>query len=124
MHKLALFSHFKFDPLCVQAYVDVFTKSMQLEVAASGVVIQNMAPLFVATKMSKIRKPRLDAPSASQWARAAVRHIGYETTSSPWWFHALQWYVIVRVPASLPNNYILNLHLGLRKRWYNKNKSQ
>lgn len=109
----------------LQAYVDLFTKSMQVELASSGVVMQNMAPLFVATKMSKIRKPRLDAPSAAQWARAAVKHIGYETTTSPYWFHALQWYCIARGPISLMHYYVLNLHLGFRKHWYKKNaKSQ
>ena len=93
---------------------------MQVELATSGVIIQNMAPLFVATKMSKIRKPRLDAPSAAQWARAAVKHVGYETISSPYWFHALQWYVIAKAPCSLMNYYILNLHLGFRQQWYKK----
>ncbi|KAL3133117.1 hypothetical protein ABBQ38_007016 [Trebouxia sp. C0009 RCD-2024] len=107
-----------------KAYVDMFTKSMQVELAASGVIMQNMAPLFVATKMSKIRKSRLDAPSATQWARAAVRHIGYETTCSPYWFHAFQWYCMARGPTSLLNYYVLNLHLGFRKGWYKKNKGK
>ena len=108
----------------LQAYVDVFTKSMQVELATSGVIMQNMAPLFVATKMSKIRKSRLDAPSATQWARAAVKHIGFETTSSPYWFHAFQWYCMSRGPTSLLNYYVLNLHLGFRKGWYKKHKAQ
>lgn len=103
-----------------KAYVGQFTKSMQVELAASGVIYQNMAPLFVATKMSKIRKPSVAAPSPAQWARAAVKHIGYETTSSPYWFHALQWYIIAAAPAWLINMYLLNLHLGMRKRYYKK----
>ena len=100
--------------------MDLFTKSMQVELSTSGVTMQNMAPLFVATKMSKIRKPRLDAPSAAQWARAAVKHIGYETTSSPYWFHALEWYCFARVPSFLLNNYLLNMHKGFRRAWYKK----
>ena len=93
---------------------------MQVEYAQSGISIQNMAPLFVATKMSKIRKARIDAPSATQWANAAVKHIGFETTSSPWWFHALQWYFISIGPVSVLNGYTLNLHLGMRRRYYKK----
>lgn len=104
----------------LQAYVDVFTKSMQVEFAHTGVSIQNMAPLFVATKMSKIRKARLDAPSATQWANAAVKHIGYETTSSPYWFHALQWYFVAIAPTAVLNGYTLNMHLGMRRRHYKK----
>lgn len=93
---------------------------MQVEYAQSGISIQNMAPLFVATKMSKIRKARIDAPSATQWANAAVKHIGFETTSSPWWFHALQWYFISIGPVLVLNGYTLNLHLGMRRRYYKK----
>ena len=104
----------------LQGYVDVFTKSMQVELAQSGISVQNMAPLFVATKMSKIRTARIDAPSPTQWANAAVKHIGYETTSSPWWFHALQWYFISIGPVFLLNGYTLNLHLGMQKRYYKK----
>ncbi len=52
--------------------------------------VQNQAPLFVATKMSKIRRARLDAPSPATWAAAAVAQIGQETSASPYWFHALQ----------------------------------
>ena len=104
--------------------MDLFTKSLQGELATSGVTVQNMAPLFVATKMSKIRRASLGAPSAAQWARAAVRHIGYETTSTPYWFHALQWYSISIAPAWLINWYVLNMHLGIRKRYFKKRNAK
>ncbi|KAA6427626.1 MAG: hypothetical protein FRX49_02289 [Trebouxia sp. A1-2] len=107
-----------------KAYVDVFTRSMQVELAASGVTYQNMAPLFVATKMSKIRKPSIAAPSPAQWARAAVKHIGYETISCPYWFHAVEWYCIAVAPAWLMNMYVLNMHLGMRKRYYKKKNAK
>ena len=73
-----------------KAYVDCLSRSLDVELARFGVRVQNQAPLFVATKMSKIRRASLAAPSPQQWARAAVRQIGYETTSSPFWYHALQ----------------------------------
>ena len=56
----------------MQAYVDMFSKSMDLEYKDSGISIHNQAPAFVATKMSKIRRPRLDAPSPAVWVAAAV----------------------------------------------------
>ena len=115
---------FDLSPLCMQAYVDVFTRSMQAELAASGVTYQNMAPLFVATKMSKIRKPSIAAPSPAQWARSAVKHIGYETISCPYWFHAVEWYCIAVAPAWLMNMYVLNMHLGMRKRYYKKKNAK
>lgn len=83
--------------LLLQAYVDMFSKSLNLEYAAQGISVQNQAPMYVATKMSKIRRPTLDAPSPARWVASAIRHIGYEATSCPYWclmfppsaFHAL-----------------------------------
>ncbi len=66
-------------------YVDMFSKSLDLECRGGGITVQNMAPGFVATKLAKIRHASLEAPSPATWAAAAVRHIGYEVTSSPYW---------------------------------------
>lgn len=68
-----------------QMYVDMFSRSLDLEYRGSGISVQNQAPGFVATKLSKIRKPTIDAPTPDVWAAAAIRHIGYESTSSPYW---------------------------------------
>jgi 17beta-estradiol 17-dehydrogenase / very-long-chain 3-oxoacyl-CoA reductase len=38
-----------------KAYIDCFSRSLDAEYAQHGVSVQNQAPLFVATKMSKIR---------------------------------------------------------------------
>jgi 17beta-estradiol 17-dehydrogenase / very-long-chain 3-oxoacyl-CoA reductase len=38
-----------------KAYVDCFSRSLDGEYAPLGVRVQNQAPMFVATKMSKIR---------------------------------------------------------------------
>lgn len=73
-----------------QAYIEAFSQSLDAEVREYGVRVQNQAPLFVATKMSKIRRARLDAPPPAAWAAAAVRQIGREVSVSPYWFHALQ----------------------------------
>ena len=72
--------------LCCQAYVDMFSKSLNLEYAKFGISVQNQAPAFVATKMSKIRKARLDAPTPAKWVESAIKHIGYEATSCPYWY--------------------------------------
>ena len=70
----------------MQAYVDMFTKSLNLEYSKYGIKVQNQAPMYVATKMAKIRRPRLDAPSPKKWAKSAAKHIGYEATSCPYWY--------------------------------------
>jgi 17beta-estradiol 17-dehydrogenase / very-long-chain 3-oxoacyl-CoA reductase len=73
----------------LQAYVDMFSKSLDLEYSAWNISVQNQAPAYVATKMSKIKKPTMDAPSPAVWVASAVKHIGYEPTSCPYWCAAL-----------------------------------
>lgn len=38
-----------------KAFVDAFSRSLDAEYAPLGVRVQNQSPMFVATKMSKIR---------------------------------------------------------------------
>lgn len=39
-----------------KAFVDAFSRSLDAEYAPLGVRVQNQSPMFVATKMSKIRR--------------------------------------------------------------------
>ena len=64
----------------------MFSKSLNLEYANYGISVQNQAPMYVATKMSKIRRPTLDAPSPKAWVADAIKHVGYEATSCPYWY--------------------------------------
>ncbi len=61
----------------------MFSKSLDLEYRQFGISCHNQAPAYVATKMSKIRKPTMDAPSPANWVKAAIAHIGYEVTQCP-----------------------------------------
>ena len=72
-----------------KAFVNQLTRSLDAECAKFGVRVQDQMPMFVATKMSKIRRARLDAPTPAKWAKAAVRQVGYETSRTPYWYHAL-----------------------------------
>ena len=103
-----------------KAYVDMFCRSLDLECSRWGVSVQNQAPAYVATKMSKIRKPTLDAPSPAVWAAAAARHIGYEPTSVPYWYHGAMWGAVGGLPLCVVNAYLLSFHEWLRARYYKK----
>ena len=49
----------------------------RLPAHVSGCLIGTLqAPFYVATKMSKIRHARLDAPSPKAWVAAGMRQIG------------------------------------------------
>ena len=49
-----------------------------------------------------------------------VRHIGYEATQCPYWYHAAMWGVVASMPLSVINGYVLHLHQTMRKAYYRK----
>ena len=100
-----------------KAYIDSFSRALAAEYAPYGISVQNQAPNFVATKMSKIRRARLDAPTPAAWARAAVRQIGREVVVSPYWFHGLQLLGLRVAPAFAIDRYVMNLHQVLRRKY-------
>lgn len=71
--------------------MEAFSQSLDAEYKEFGVRVQNQWPLVVATKMSAGMFPGLVFPSVRDWARAAVWQIGYETSMTPHWYHALQY---------------------------------
>jgi len=78
------------DPLysvyaATKGYVEQLTRSLAVEYAGKGIHFQLQAPLYVATKMAKIRRASLTVPSATTFAKAALNHIGFETVLTPYW---------------------------------------
>lgn len=53
------------------------------------IIIQNLFPAFVATKMSMMRHS-FWIPSAKVYVRAAVKTVGIMESSSVFWLHSLQ----------------------------------
>lgn len=97
-----------------------FSSKPSLFIFLRQVHVQNQAPAYVATKMSKIRKPTLDAPSPAKWVESAVRAIGYEPTSCPYWYHGAMWAAVTDTPLAVTNAYLLKFHEWLRARYYKK----
>ena len=108
----------------MRRYVEQFTTCLAAEYASKGISLQCHIPMFVATKMSKIRRTSLTIPSPTTYAKAAVANIGYETLCSPYWPHALQLYVYERLPEFLIAKISMSMHMGLRKKWMKKMAKQ
>ncbi|KAJ9449846.1 Very-long-chain 3-oxoacyl-CoA reductase 1 [Diplonema papillatum] len=102
--------------------VSMMTKALAAEYKSSGIDFQAQIPLFVATKLSKV-KPSFTQPTPAQYAAAAVKAIGYESLSSPYPVHALITYLwLTFVPEWIYVGQIMSLHMGLRKRGLAKEK--
>ena len=107
-----------------KAYMVNLTTSLSREYSGKGIRFQVQCPSFVTSKLSKIRQPSLMVPSPSTYVNAAVKAIGYETVSIPYWPHAVQYAVSRLLPESVVAWYIMRVHQDLRKRALKKKEKQ
>lgn len=107
-------------PLLVQygaakSYIAMFSRALNYELREKGIHVQCQIPMFVATKLAKIRKSSLFVASPKGYAKAAVAAIGYETIVSPFWSHAIQIWALTNFPEWLVALGTLSMHKGIRK---------
>jgi 17beta-estradiol 17-dehydrogenase / very-long-chain 3-oxoacyl-CoA reductase len=96
--------------------VERFSDSLNAEYAAKGVHIQCQSPLYVTSKLSKIRKSSLVVPSPEGYAKVAVKAIGYDVSTSPYWAHMPQTYIMGLLPTVVYNQIVFGMHASIRKR--------
>nr|CAB3504107.1 unnamed protein product [Digitaria exilis] len=90
------------------------TKALSVEYKQYGVDVQCQIPLYVATKMSPVKGDSPFIPSPEEYAKAALRCIGYEARCVPYWRHSVQWFLASLVPDAALNQW--RLQIGIRKR--------
>lgn len=103
-----------------KSYVAMFSKAMCAEYAKFNVHVQCQIPLFVATKLAKIKKTSLFVPSPAGYARSAIAAIGYEPLISPYWSHALQLWFMAVLPEVLVTKLTYDMHMDIRKKGMKK----
>ncbi|TVU15528.1 hypothetical protein EJB05_39052, partial [Eragrostis curvula] len=97
-----------------KAYVEQFSRSLYVEYRSKGIDVQCQVPMYVATKMASIRNPGFFSPSPEAYARAAVRYIGYEPVCTPYWTHAVMWFLISLLPEPVADKIFLDMALVIR----------
>lgn len=98
----------------------MFSKSLHAEYSKFNIHVQCQVALFVATKLAKIRHASFFVPSPSDYAKASVRAIGYESMTSPYWTHALQLWAMAVLPEDIVTYFTHNMHLDIRKKGMKK----
>eukprot|EP01060_Flectonema_neradi_P022544 TRINITY_DN30790_c0_g1_i1.p1 TRINITY_DN30790_c0_g1~~TRINITY_DN30790_c0_g1_i1.p1 ORF type:complete len:314 (+),score=84.91 TRINITY_DN30790_c0_g1_i1:58-999(+) len=96
--------------------VTSMTQSLAAEYGPKGIHFQAQVPLFVATKLAKVRNASLTTPSPATFAKSSVAAFGYEVVSSPYWAHAALTYIAQCLPSFIVTPQTLSMHLGIRKR--------
>ncbi|KAH9558436.1 hypothetical protein CY35_06G008500 [Sphagnum magellanicum] len=109
------------DPLytlyaATKAFVDQLSRSLYVEYKHSGIDVQCQVPLYVATKMAKIRKASLAVPSPDTYATAGLKWVGYEPRCTPYWVHSIMWWLIQMIPEPIMDSVRLRSCLNIRKR--------
>mmetsp|Transcript_17962 Transcript_17962/g.55247 ORF Transcript_17962/g.55247 Transcript_17962/m.55247 type:complete len:316 (-) Transcript_17962:46-993(-) len=97
-----------------------FTKSLHYELKPKHIDVQVQTPLWVTTKLAKIRKTSLTVPSPAAYAKCALKFIGYEPCASPYWMHAFQLAVMDLLPTALGVAIVSNMHHAIRKKGMKK----
>ncbi|KAF7124037.1 hypothetical protein RHSIM_Rhsim12G0037300 [Rhododendron simsii] len=103
-----------------KAFIAMLSRSISLEYKQHGIDIQCQIPMFVATKMTSIRRSSFFIPSPATYSKASLRAIGYDQISVPYWTHSLQWCLMRVLPDAVVDWSLLWYFSGMRKRGQEK----
>uniref|UniRef100_A0A3Q2QW76 3-ketoacyl-CoA reductase n=1 Tax=Fundulus heteroclitus TaxID=8078 RepID=A0A3Q2QW76_FUNHE len=85
-----------------KAFVDFFSRGLHEEYRRQGILVQSVLPFFVATKMTRIRKPTLDKPTPERYVAAELNTVGLQSQTNGYFPHAVMGWVTTRlVPSSI-----------------------
>ncbi|XP_074811408.1 very-long-chain 3-oxoacyl-CoA reductase isoform X2 [Natator depressus] len=105
-----------------KAFVDFFSRGLHVEYKSKGIIVQSVLPYFVATKMSKIRKPTFDKPSPETYVRAALCTVGLQSRTNGCLPHAISGWICSLLPTSVVINLTMQKHQQFRARYLKKVK--
>eukprot|EP00126_Sphaerothecum_destruens_P004768 Sdes_comp18372_c0_seq1m8169 len=104
-----------------KAYLDYLSRSLTEEMLKyhSGckktILVQSVMPLYVTSKLSKLRRPTWNTPTPAQFARSALATVGYEAHTSGYWAHDFCLYLANSLPQFLVKSFLWTMHSNIRK---------
>ncbi|GAB5577735.1 very-long-chain 3-oxoacyl-CoA reductase [Prionailurus iriomotensis] len=105
-----------------KAFVDFFSQCLHEEYRSKGIFVQSVLPFFIATKLSKIRKPTLDTPSAETFVKSAIKTVGLQSRTTGYLIHSLMGSIISVMPTWLYFKITTNMGKSTRARYLKKAK--
>ncbi|XP_066557115.1 very-long-chain 3-oxoacyl-CoA reductase-A [Amia ocellicauda] len=107
-----------------KAFVDLFSRGLHAEYKSRGIIVQSVLPFFVATKMTKIRKPTLDKPTPETYVRAELNTVGLQDQTNGYLPHELMgWATTCLVPMRIVIFFGMNMNKKLRARYLKRQKA-
>ncbi|XP_048829303.1 very-long-chain 3-oxoacyl-CoA reductase-A isoform X3 [Brienomyrus brachyistius] len=106
-----------------KAFVDFFSRGLHAEYKNRGIIVQSVLPFFVATKMTKIRKPTLDKPTPERYVAAELSTVGLQNQTNGYFPHAIMgWVTTALVPISVVIHLGMQMHKAQRARYLRRRK--
>jgi len=100
-----------------KSYVDIFSRGLCEEYKKVGITVQSVAPGYVVSKLSKIRKPTLIAPTPEVFVKSALNTLGIESSTTGFWLHDLMVYMSTKIlPEWLANKITYDSLKSIRNR--------
>lgn len=104
----------------VKSAINSFATSLSVELRPYKINVHCHVPLFVTTKLSKIKRTSLFVPSPEVYAKSALKQIKRgniictNVISSPYCYHKIQTFLFNLAPKFLCDSLTLQLHKKLR----------
>eukprot|EP01106_Pelomyxa_sp_JSP_P007155 TRINITY_DN217_c0_g1_i1.p1 TRINITY_DN217_c0_g1~~TRINITY_DN217_c0_g1_i1.p1 ORF type:complete len:129 (-),score=22.67 TRINITY_DN217_c0_g1_i1:71-457(-) len=105
--------------LAVYGATKAYVKHLSLSLAdefRGKVDVMSVAPWWVVTSMTKIRRASLTAVSPDHFVREVMKSVGTADHCDPYWFHALIDALVVWVPHSITASKFIQQQSFVRKR--------
>ncbi|XP_013404575.1 inactive hydroxysteroid dehydrogenase-like protein 1 [Lingula anatina] len=109
-----------------KAYLDCFSRALQVEYKDRGIIVQCLMPWYVATRMTQysetLSDPSTLIPSAQVYARNAVATIGFSSRTTGYWPHSILSWFCSYIPESLWMWFSMRLNNALRQQAHRRIK--
>jgi len=98
-----------------KSFVIQFTGDLEYEYRSKGIVIQCVAPGYVVSNMSKLKRPAFWSPSPNTFAKSALGFLGVHSFTTGYWFHNIMMFATGLLgPLATPA--VFNVLSGIRKK--------
>lgn len=105
-----------------KVFVDFFSRCLHEEYRSKGIFVQSVLPYYVATKMTKLRRPTLDKPSPETFVKYAMKTVGLRSQTQGYPVHSLVGTLASNLPSWLYFKIVMNMNKSVRARFLKKAK--
>jgi len=106
-----------------KAFVTSLSEALEYECKGTGVIVQNVAPFYVATKLSKER-PRFTFPTPTRYVKEALKTVGHLEATHGAVVHDVQGYIVSLVPRWILSKVTFSVLKGLRAKVLKKKQQK